>query len=451
MALYSPHAYDRSRPVGSYWETTVDVDRRAYPALARDITTDVAVIGGGFTGLNAALRLAGTHGVDVAVCEAGDIGWGASGRNGGFCCAGGSKRSLPSLAKQFGRAETQRFLDAQRAAIHHVRALLDGHGIDADTHSDGELCLAHRPREADALHAEADWLKRELGLHAAVHDRRELAEMGVAGPEFHGGLTHPDGFALNPMKYVTGLAEAAREAGATIYARTPVTAIARDGTGWQLRTSGATLRARRLVVATNGYLEETLPGAPVDALKGRLLPALSSILVTRPLTPEELAAQGWTSHQMSYDSRRLLHYFRLMPDGRFLFGMRGGTDTDPKSDVAVRRRILGDFHRMFPAWRDVEATHIWSGLVCLARDLSAFVGPLRDAPGAFAALAYHGNGVAMGSWCGARVADIAAGAAASDAVPAVLRGPLRRLPLPALRKTYLKAAYRWYALADERP
>ncbi|WP_321335945.1 FAD-binding oxidoreductase [Breoghania sp.] len=449
MPLYSPHAYDHTRPVGSYWETTVPMQEHVYPELEGDAVADFAVLGGGYTGLNAALQLAGAHGADVALLEGGDIGWGASGRNGGFCCVGGSKHSLGELARKFGQSGAAGFLDYQRRSIDHVAELLNAHDIEAETHSDGELCLAHRPKAMRELEDEAAYLRKTFGVETTLHSREELTEMGVAGPEFFGGAQLDQGFALNPLKYALGLARAASAAGARIFANSQVTSITREGDLWRLITSNGTLTARKLIMATNGYLQEEVPGAPGKALSGRLLPLLSSVLVTRPLTVAEQAAQGWTSPLMSYDSRRLLHYFRLMPDGRFLFGMRGGTDTTPEKDAETRKEILTDFHRMFPAWREVDVTHVWSGFVCMAASLNPYVGPLDGAPDAFAALAYHGNGVAMGSLSGANVADLAAGAITRDDIPAVARGPLRRFPFPALRKTYLKAAYQWYTLCDE--
>lgn len=443
--LYSDHAYDRTGPVGSYWETTVDPARRAHAPLCGDATADVAVIGAGFTGLNAALRLVEAHDASVAVLDAGDVGWGASGRNGGFCCRGGTKRSESYQLDRFGLDETKRFRAFQRDAIDQVRALLADNGIDADTHSNGELCLAHRPRDVAALEAEAAFLRDAFGETQQLHSREDLAAMGVAGPEFFGGMTLADGFALNPMKYVTGLAEVATKAGAAIHGRSPVSRVERSAGLWRLATPEGTLSAKRLIVATNGYTQDDL----MPPLGGRLLPALSSIIVTRPLTGDEQRAQGWTCDLMSYDTRHLLHYFRLMPDGRFLFGMRGGTNTDPASDAVVRKTITADFHRMFPAWATVEIDHFWSGLVCLAYDRSAYLGAVPDAEDAFAALAFHGNGVSTGSYSGRIVADLAVGAITPADIPAILRGPLKRFPLPPMRKTWLKAAYRWYGLMDE--
>ncbi|AXS40059.1 FAD-binding oxidoreductase [Breoghania sp. L-A4] len=445
--LYSPHAYDRSRLVGSYWETTVDPDSRRHAALAEDTHADFAVIGAGFTGLNAAKRLAEAHQADVRVLDAGDPGWGASGRNGGFCCRGGIKLGDPEIARRFGIDEAKRLFHFQRTAIDHVAAILDDNGIDAQRHSHGETALAHRAREFDAFAEEAAFLERNFGVRAHIHPKEELGELGLAAQGFHGGMTVPIGFALNPMRYLTGLATAAARAGARIHGRSPVTRVERADGRWRLSTPQGSLTAKRLIVATNGYTQDDLS----PALAGRLLPAVSAIIVTRPISAEDLARQGWTSDQMVYDTRHLLHYFRLMPDGRFLFGMRGALDTAPRDEAWMRRSIERDFRAMFPAWRDVAIDHFWSGLICLARDRSACIGPLGEAPDAWTALGYHGNGVSLGSYSGAIVADLAAGAITPDAIPAPLRGPLRRFPFPALRKAYLRGAYLWYGLSDALP
>jgi len=215
--------------------------------------------------------------------------------------------------------------------------------------------------------------------------------------------------------------------------------------GHRLRTPEGELVARAVVVATNGYTAEDLS----PRLAGRLLPALSGILVTRPLSDAELAAQGWHARGLAFDSRRLLHYFRLLPGRRFLFGGRGGLRLGSGSEGGWQRRLRADFERMFPAWREVEDTHRWRGLVCLARAFVPFVGALEGERRVFAALAYHGSGVAMASWAGAALADLVAGVeGAEEALPAVVRGPLERFPLARLRRVALAAAYLGYRLRD---
>ncbi|MGD9294820.1 MAG: FAD-binding oxidoreductase, partial [Roseobacter sp.] len=212
---------------------------------------------------------------------------------------------------------------------------------------------------------------------------------------------------------------------------------------WTLACGAKSVTARRIIVATNGYASENMP----DWLAGRYMPAQSTVLVTRPLTPSELAAQGWTTDQMSYDSRNLLHYFRLMPDRRFLFGMRGGLRTGPTPEAVARRKVRADFEAMFPAWAGVESPNAWSGFVCLARNKLPFVGALPGMENAWTAMCYHGNGVAMGSYCGKLVADLVLEKENADC-PAVMRRPLARFPFGAARRILMPPLYAALKLGD---
>ncbi|ADZ69718.1 NAD(P)/FAD-dependent oxidoreductase [Polymorphum gilvum] len=428
--------------IGSFWEGTVGAIAED-PPLSGDVEADVAIVGAGFTGLSAALKAA-SAGASVRVLEAARVGWGASGRNGGFCCMGGSKRSAQDLVARYGRDEARRFVRFQLQAIDTVEQRLADWSLDVDRHSDGETILAHRPSALKGLAEEAAFLNDAFGLGAEILSREGLADRGMAGPDFFGGMHVPHGFALNPMKYVQGLAAAARAAGAVLNARSAVTAIRPGGGRWHLQTPEGTVAARRVILAGNGYSREDVP----DWLAGRLLPVLSNILVTRPLTQGELAAQGWTSPRMAADTRTLLHYFRLLPDRRFLFGMRGGIFGTAREHAAMHRRIRADFARLFPAWARVEESHFWSGHVCLALDLNPFIGEVPGWPGVFAAMAYHGNGVSMASLAGEAAANLALSLARADDLPAVVRAPLRRFPAPALRRLYLQGAYWWYGLKD---
>jgi len=445
MRLYHPSAYDFSRAVDSHWEASAPPGPD-FPPLEGGATVEVAIIGGGFTGLNAALRLAGAHRRDVVVLEAGPIGWGASGRNGGFCCIGSSKLSYAEMRAKFGVEAMREFFQAQREAVEHVGALLADHCIEADRSVDGEIELAHRPNRVRGLKEEQAFLKRAFGVETRLLDQGELAGEGAGGPLFHGGLLGSIGFGLHPLKYLRGLARAAGAAGARLHPRSPVTGWRREAGRHVLSTPLGEVRSARVLVATNGYTDETLP----PSVAGRLLPALSTILVTRPLARDELAAQGWTTRLMAYDTRDLLHYFRLLPCGRFLFGGRGGTDAHPDALTAVATRLRATFERMFPAWAAVETERRWSGLVCLSAGRAPYAGRLPDMEETFIAAAYHGNGVAMASYAGARIADVIAGhAGEAEAIPVLMRGPFRRFPAAALRRYYLKAAYLGFGVRDE--
>ncbi|MGE4610738.1 MAG: FAD-binding oxidoreductase [Paracoccaceae bacterium] len=437
--LYHDNAYKVAPDADNFWHSTTDTPVPA--ALVDDIRTDVAIIGAGYTGLNAALQLTEKFGLKTTVLDAAWAGWGASGRNGGFVGLGGAKLSDTKVLKRFGRTEAARFFKAQSGAIDLVAANLETYGIDAERCGNGEYSLAHRPSDFAAMPDEARLLKDIHGVDVPVLSAGELRERGL-GSAFHGGLHIPLGFGLNPLKYVLGLAEAAERSGVEIFANSPVLSVNPEGGGFRLQTPKGSILAKKVLFATNGYSVDGMP----PALSGWFLPILSNILVTRPLTMSEQQTQGWTSTELAADTRNLLHYVRLLPDGRFLFGMRGGTGLSPRDEAAMKRDIRASFENLFPAWAHIETPHFWSGLACLSRNLSAYIGPLEK--GQYAALAYHGSGVAMASWAGRQVADIIAGETEAQDMPAVLRQPLKPFPLPRFRRRYLKAAYAWYGLKD---
>ncbi|MET1414150.1 FAD-binding oxidoreductase [Roseibium sp. HPY-6] len=428
--------------IGSYWEASVG-NVRSDRQLMGNALFEVAVIGAGFAGLSAALKLA-QSGVSVCILEAEHVGFGASGRNGGFCCLGGTKLDTSQLVRRFGLDEARKFMAYQVAGINLVAQRLKDWNIDADCHSNGEIYLAHRPRDLSSLGDEAVFLKDNFGVKARVLSKADLNGEGYGGPGFHGGLHVPYGFALNPMKYVLALGDEVRRAGARIFGKSPVTGLSLDGDRWRLETEQGFVRAKKVVLAGNGYARENVP----NWLYGRTLPVMSSIQVTRPLSANELSDQGWTADTMAADTRILLHYFRLLPDRRFLFGTRGGIFDNAPSLAAMRKRARSDFEAMFPAWAHVEADFSWHGNVCIARSLTPFVGEVPGMEGIYAAMGWHGSGVAMASISGEKLAGLITGSLKRQDLPAPLQAPLRKFPLPAFRKLFLQGAYWFYDWQD---
>jgi len=434
--LFGSFAYSAGPRTGCWWDETCDLPDR--PALSGTRQFDIVIVGGGFTGISAALHLA-EQGVSVAVVEAAHVGWGASGRNGGFCCLGGGIKDNAALDRRFGPEGRAEYRKTELAAIELVAGLIDRLGLDVDRHSDGGTELAHRPHDMDDLHIRAETATRDYGVAVELTERRNLLAHGLNGP-FHGALTIRAGFGLNPRKYLAGIAAVAEQSGAVIYENSGVVSIGDNC----VVTRHGQINAKRIVIATNGYSSDDLPAE----LSGRYLPSQSNVLVTRPLTDAEIASQGWHSDQMAYDTRHLLHYFRLMPDRRFLFGMRGGLISGASSELRARRKTREHFEQMFPAWRSVDTPHNWSGMVCLARAGLPFVGALPGPSGVFAGLCYHGNGVAMGSYAGALLADLVQGKTPELRYPDAMRQPLRRFGLGRLRRLVMPGAYAAFMLAD---
>lgn len=440
--IYSDYAFGSGPRDTCWWDETIAAPD--WPVHAGELQVDIAIVGGGFTGLSAALTLA-EAGQSVALLEAGPPGWGASGRNGGFCCLGGSRLGDGEIRARYGDEGLRLHHAAERAAVDLVADRLQRYGIDADRHSDGETQLAHSPRAFDQMCRDAEQAARHHGVTPRIIAQSDLVGEGMnAG--FFGAVTTPIGFALNPRKYLFGLARAAQAAGAQLFQGSAVTDIASTGRNVTLTTARGVIRCQQVILATNGYSSEDVP----PWLAGRYLPTQSSIMVTRPLTRAELQAQGWTSHQASYDTRNLLHYFHLMPDGRFLFGTRGGLRATPGAQRRIRQANRRDFERMFPAWRAVETPHEWSGMVCLSRKKAPYIGPVPDLPGVHAALCYHGNGVAMGSWAGTQLALGLLSPQTAGDIPPSLRAAPGRFPLGRFRRFLMLPAYAAMRLADLR-
>lgn len=436
--IYPDYAYGDGPRDNCWWDETISAP--TWPQFDGTRSADVAIIGGGFTGISAALHLA-EAGVDVAVLEANSPGWGASGRNGGFCCIGGAKLTHTAIAKRYGVQAAHDYSASEIAAVDLAKSLIAKHHIHADTHSSGETILAHSRGAWDRLRTEAAGMAAQ-GQAVELIEQTDLIPNGLNG-HFFGALTTPVGFGLNPRKYLFGLSDAAQKSGARLYQESPVVAVEHKDDHHLLKMQQGTLRAKKLVIATNGYSSENIP----TWLRARYLPCQSSILVTRPLTETELARQGWTSDQMAYDTRHLLHYFRLMPDRRFLFGMRGGLISSSTAEERIRRQLLSHFHRLFPAWSGVEITNKWSGLVSMGASLVPFIGKVAEVPGMFAGLNYHGNGVAMGTYSGHVLASLI-----RDKTPEVpystATQTIPRFPLGAARRVFLPLAYGYYGLKD---
>lgn len=445
--IYHESAFDTAARVGSLWEDTAgDPVECTDLAGEENVECEVAIIGAGVTGLSAAYHMARDDGIDVRVLEAGDVGWGGSGRNGGFVGAGGTKVDARVLAKRYGLEEARRFADWQKSTVELVADILQSEDIDAEKTGRNEIGFAHRPNRTEGMRKYVEYSNKTFGTDYSYMDKDQCREHGLAGPQVHGGYVIPGYFGIHPMKYVRGLARAAQKHGVVIHEHAPVGDWRKDGNMHLLSTPKGEVRAKRVIIATNGYTAEDTH----EGLAGRMLPGLSNILVSRPLSKEEIDAQGWSTTDLCFDSRKLLHYVRLLPDGRFMFGGRGGWDASKEGKARMRVYMERTFKEMLPAWSDVEFTHFWNGFICLSYDLVAHISNPQGDDTVWSALAWQGSGVAAGTGAGKLVARLVKGEANAQAdIPLVMRGQPPKFPFPFLRTKYLRAAYALYRIKDE--
>lgn len=445
--IYHGDMYRFDVPQRSYWEATRGETALTAAPLAADDRCDVAIIGGGYTGLSAAYHLAREHHIAARVLEAGHLGWGASGRNAGFCGIGGTSLSLGQMVRKHGLEGSRRFYRAQVEAVELVRRILAEESIDADARGEAELEVAPSAKAFASLVEHAARQRELMGLDNRVVPAGEFRERYFDSTELHGAVVQRPAFSLHPLRYLLGLATAAERHGAILHPHSEVSNWSKEGADHVLVTRGGTLRARSVLFATNGFMPEHLHGG----FYGRPLPMISAIVVTRPLAADELEAQGWKTTEQAITSKRILNYYRLLPDNRLLFGGRGhatGSDAGASRTFAALSRRLGD---LWPHFRDVPVEYRWHGLICITMRLTPAIGRLDDDSSVLFAFGYHGNGVNTATWSGKQLADaVAAGSGRRllDSLPVMLRGISPRFPFARLRLRYLQARLAMFRVQD---
>ena len=447
--LYAGDMYRFGQPQPSLWEATAGDVRVKGTALSRDEHCEVAIIGGGYTGVSAAYHLCRDHQIDTRVLEAGHIGWGASGRNAGFCGIGGTSLTLKQTLAKFGIGETRRFYQSQLEGIELVRRIILDENIDAEMLGEAELEVAPSRKLFSQLAEHAKMQRELLGLDNRIVSSAEFRSSFFDSTELHGAVVQRPAFSLHPMRYLLGMAAAAERHGAKLHPFSEVLEWTRRANEHVLVTAGGSLRARNVILATNGFMPEHLH----SAFYGRPLPMISAIVVTRPLTGDELAAHSWRTVNSAITAKRILNYYRLLPDNRMLFGGRGHTTGSDEGAMKTFAGLEDRFRRLWPLWRNIPVEYRWHGLICITLRLTPSIGRLREDPSVLFAYGFHGNGVNTATWSGKQLAGwlIARGTCDDqepERLPRMVRGLSPRFPFAALRLRYLQARLALFRLQD---
>ncbi len=420
-----------SAPPASLWAATA-ASAPETPPLQGETRAEVCVVGGGFTGLSAALHLA-EAGARVALLEADEPGRGASGRNGGQVIAG-LKWDPERIEARLGPERGARLVAFAGGAPDLVFDLIARHRIDCQARRDGWIQAAHSDKAMSSVASRAaQWVRR--GVRAEVLDREAVARLTGTGA-YVGGWLDPRGGNLQPLSFSRGLARSALRAGARIHGASPALRLSREARTWRVASPQGAVVAEQVLLCTNGYTDRLWPG-----LERSILPVISYQAATGPLSHALRRAILPQGHVVS-DTRRLLTYFRLDPAGRLVIGGRGRFVES--SDPALYRHLHARLARLFPALSEPGWAFHWAGRVALTLDHLPHLHEL--APGVLAALGYNGRGVALATAMGRALAERAMGAPAADLPLAAT--PLRPVPLYRLRRPALAVALAWNRLLD---
>lgn len=381
-----------------WWEAAEPPDRDT-PLPDR---AAIAIIGGGYAGLSAALTLR-RLGHGAVVLDAERIGWGGSSRNGGMV-SGGLKLAADDLERRFGAEEAGRITAAAASSLPFIEETIAREGIECDYIRCGRYVGAWSPAHYRAMAEKAEWIANLTGLPTEMIPKER--QHGFLGSDFyHGGMAAAATGSLHPGKYARGLAAAAERAGAILVDGVRVQRTAREGDGFRIVTDKGEMRADAVLVATNGYSLDPR-GTASPWLARRLIPLNSYIIATEEL-PEATIERLFPGRRMISDSKRVLNYFRPSPDGRRV--LWGGRASFRKASAEESAPVLHQqMVSVFPELRDVKITHAWTGHVAFTFDGLPHIG-VQD--GVHYAAGCQGSGVAMATWLGHNVALKMAGAA----------------------------------------
>jgi glycine/D-amino acid oxidase-like deaminating enzyme len=382
--------------VDSYWMETSGLREDALRAPLRGAAkADVAIVGGGFTGLATAIAAARRRpGRRVVVLEGARCGYGASGRNGGF--ADVTYMGFQDFAALHPPEIARSVYDAIGTGLAAIERLVAEDGVDCELERNGGLRLASTDYQVEQLER-AHEILHKMDIPARLVDGAELQSL-VRTERFHTALLVPDTGILHPGKLVRGMARVAESLGVRIHEGSRVVRI-EPGAKVRITTETGHLDAAQLVLATNGYTPQ------LGTYRKRLLPLCNYVVATEPLSRAQWDALGWSQRHALSDARVLFMYLRPTADGRIVAGGETApyyTGSLPSSgnNAPVIAKLEQSLVQTFPALEGVRFAHTWGGTMAFTRDFTPRIGPLADAPNCFAGLGYCGEGVVMSQVAG---------------------------------------------------
>lgn len=369
----------------SYYSATAN-SAFVRPALVAKKTAKVCIIGGGFAGINTALGLAERGVKDVVVCEARQLAFGASGRNGGFVFAGFS-RGPQSLLKDLGPQGAKQLYKGTVGAVNLIRQRIHQYQIDCQ-HTDAGVYWANWFRDQSVLRDFQKLLSENFDTEWDFVPKQELKRL-IQTDRYKDALYEKNSLHFHPLNYTLGIAQAAEAMGVEIYENTPAIRLQKSGNAWLIKTPEAEIEAEQLVLACGGYLANLYP--KIDA---SVLPIATYVMVTEPLN--DRMQDILQTKAAIYDTRFAFDYYRPLPDSRLLWG--GRISVLDRSPDAVKKLLHRDLIKVFPQLSDVKIDYAWSGLMSYARHEMPQIAEIEK--GLWCAQAFGGHGVAPTTYAG---------------------------------------------------
>lgn len=374
-----------------------DAPSNPQPAVKGDLTADVVIIGGGYTGLSAALELR-EAGADVVVLEQGLAGSGASGRNAGHLTPTIGK-DLPTTLRLFGRERASALVQFADAAVEHTEEIIQKHQIDCHYNASGNIIAGVHAKHNRSLEKAAN-TARSLGAAVRFLNTAEMRAGGLP-PAFVCGVLEERGGTLNPGRYVSGLRSAALRAGVQLFEETRVLGLD-DGARVKARTDGGTVTANKAVIATNAYTEQ------LGRLKRHVVPLRVSLFETEPLSQADLEGLGWEGREGIYTAHEALENYRLTAHGTLTGGSkvvryRYGSELPPGRDPEAFSTIEGVFRERFPTLGGVRVASFWGGWIGFTFDLLPQLGVEGSHRNVHYGVGFNGHGVAQATLVGAMI------------------------------------------------
>ena len=394
---------------------------------------DVAIVGSGYTGLNAALQTI-RGGRSTVVFEAGVPGQGCSTKNGGQISTS-IKPSLEKLSAKFGTQNGIAIRQEGENALNWIGDFITSEKIDCNFSRVGRYHAAHTQKHYELITRDAEKVNRSEGIEAfAVPKAEQLKELG--SDVYHGGVVFPRHASVDPGKYHRGLLQRVVDAGVDVFGQCAVLDIEQTSDGFVITTQKGKVKARDVIIATNGYTTNLTPW-----LQKRVIPIGSYIISTEELDPV-VVDELFPTNRIASDTCKVIYYYRTSPDRkRILFGGRvSATETNP---LLSGPKLLEDLYRIFPQIEGIKISHSWTGTVAYTFDEMAHTGQHN---GMYYSMGYCGSGVSMASYLGMRLGQKALGLAEGKTAFDDLPFPTR--PLYNGRPWFLPAVVSWYRMQD---